>query len=61
MTRPTTEQLKETLQQLVTKHNEAVQVQNTCKEKIIAMQAVIQDRELEDGNTNDITSESKKD
>ena len=61
MTRPTTEQLKETLQQLVTKHNEAVHVQNTCKEKIIAIQAVIQDRELEDGNTNDITSESKKD
>ena len=61
MTRPTTEQLKETLQQLVNKHNEAVQVQNQCKEQIIAIQAVIQDRELEDGNTNDITSEPKKD
>ena len=61
MTRPTTEQLKETLQQLVTKHNEAVQVQNTCKEKIIAIQAVIQDRELEDGDSNTVTSEIAED
>ena len=51
MTKPSTEQLKETLQQLITQHNEAVQVQNNCKEQIIAVQAVIQDRG--DGNTND--------
>ncbi len=51
MTKPSTEQLKETLQELVTKHNEAIQVQNNCKEQIIAVQAVIQDRG--DGNTND--------
>ena len=54
MTKPSTEQLKETLQQLVKQHNEAVQVQNQCKEQIIAVQAVIQDRE--DGDTNDSTS-----
>ena len=61
MTRPTTEELKETLQELVIKHNEALQVQNTCKEQIIAIQAVIKDRELEDGDTNDTTSEPTKD
>ena len=54
MTKPSTEQLKETLQELVTKHNEALQVQNQCKEQIIAIQAVIQDRG--DGNTNDSNS-----
>ena len=57
MTKPSTEQLKETLQELVTKHNEAIQVQTQCKEQIIAVQAVIQDRE--DGNTNDSNSTSK--
>ena len=59
MTRPTTEQLKETLQELVTKHNEAVRVQNQCKEQIIAIQAVIQDRE--NGSTNDTNSKSTED
>ena len=59
MTKPSTEQLKETLQQLITKHNEAVQVQNQCKEQIIAIQAVIQDRE--DGNTNDSNSTDSED
>jgi hypothetical protein len=47
MTRPSTEQLKENLQQLVQQHNEAIQVQNQCKEQIIAIKAVIQDREEE--------------
>ena len=51
MTKPSTEELKETLQQLVKQHNEAVEVQKNCKERIIAIQAVIQDRE--DGDTND--------
>ena len=59
MTKPSTEQLKETLQQLVKQHNEAVQVQNQCKEQIIAVQAVIQDRE--DGDTNDSTSTDSED
>ena len=59
MTKPSTEQLKETLQQLITQHNEAVQVQNNCKEQIIAVQAVIQDRE--DGDTNDSTSTDSED
>ena len=61
MARPTTEELKKTLQELVTKHNEALKVQNTCKEQIIAIQAVIQDRELEDGDSNTVTSEIAED
>ena len=48
MTKPSTEELKETLQQLIKQHNEAVQVQQNCKERIIATQAVIQDRDDED-------------
>ena len=59
MPKPSTEQLKETLQQLITQHNEAIQVQNNCKEQIIAVQAVIQDRE--DGNTNDSNSTDSED
>jgi hypothetical protein len=59
MTKPSTEQLKETLQQLIIQHNEAIQVQNNCKEQIIAVQAVIQDRE--DGNTDDSTSADSED
>ena len=59
MTIPSTEQLKETLQQLVKQHNEAVQVQQNCKERIIATQAVIQDRE--DGDTNDTDSTDSND
>ncbi len=60
MTRPTTEELKKTLEELVTKHNEALKIQNTCKEQIIAIQAVLQDREL-DGNSNTVTSEITED
>ena len=59
MTKPSTEQLKETLQQLVKQHNEAVEVQRNCKERIIATQAVIQDRD--DGNTNDTDSTDSND
>ena len=56
MTRPTTEQLKESLEQLVKTYNEAVKTQQNCKEAIIATQAVLKDRELEDGNSNTVTS-----
>ena len=59
MTKPSTEELKETLQQLVKQHNEAVEVQKNCKERIIATQAVIQDRE--DGDTNDTDSTDSND
>ena len=59
MTKPSTEQLKETLQQLVKQYNETVVVQRKCKERIIATQAVIQDRE--DGDTNDTDSTDSND
>jgi len=59
MTKPSTEELKETLQQLIKQHNEAVEVQQNCKERIIAIQAVIQDRD--DGNTNDTDSTDSND
>ena len=59
MTKPSTEELKKTLQELVNQHNEALQIQNNCKEQIIAIQAVIQDRG--DGNTNDSNSTDPED
>ena len=59
MTKPSTEELKETLEELVTKHNQAIQVQNQCREQIIAVQAVIADRE--DGDTNDSNSTNSTD
>ena len=59
MTKPSTEKLKETLQELVKQYNEAVQVQNQCKEQIIAIQAVIQDRE--NGDTDDSSSDNSED
>tara|TARA_R100000278_G_scaffold55900_1_gene46388 strand:+ start:1094 stop:1279 length:186 start_codon:yes stop_codon:yes gene_type:complete len=58
MTRPTTEQLKKQLTELVDQHNKAIDVIQTCKQKIIALQAVIQDRELEDGDTDNSNSDS---
>ena len=61
MTRPTTEQLKSSLEQLVKTYNEAVTTQQNCKEAIIATQAVLKDRELEDGDSNTVTSEIAED
>ena len=61
MTRPTTEQLKTSLEQLVETYNKAVKTQQDCKEAIIATQAVINDRELEDGDSNTVTSEITED
>ena len=57
----TTEELKQTLQQLVETYNKALETQKQCKEQIIAVNAVIQDRELQNGNTEDGTSSSSKD
>ena len=57
--KPSTEQLKETLQELVKQHNEAIQVQKQCKEQIIALNAVIQDRV--NGDTDNSSSEYSED
>ena len=61
MTRPTTEQLKSSLEQLVKTYNKAVKTQQDCKEAIIATQAVLKDRELENGDSNTVTSEIAED
>ena len=61
MTRPTTEELKTSLEQLVETYNQAIQTQQNCKEAIIATQAVLKDRELEDGDSNTVTSEITED
>ena len=57
----TTEELKQTLQQLVAAYNKNIETQQQYKEQIIAINAVIQDRELQNGNTNDTAPESTKD
>ena len=58
--KPSTEELKTQLEQLVKAHNEAVQTQQKCKDAIIATQAVIQDRESQDGDTDTVTSSLPK-
>ena len=59
--KPSTEELKTQLEQLVKAYNEAIQTQQKCKDAIIATQAVIQDRESQDGDTDTVTSSSSKD
>ena len=61
MTRPSTEQLKEKLKALVAEYNKSIDIQQKCKEEIIATQAVLKDRELEDGDSNTVTSEITED
>tara|TARA_R100001509_G_scaffold164648_1_gene143037 strand:+ start:3436 stop:3621 length:186 start_codon:yes stop_codon:yes gene_type:complete len=58
MTRPTTEQLKKELKEFVDQHNKAIDVIQACKQKIIALQAVIKDRESEDGDTDNSNPDS---
>ncbi len=57
--KPSTEELKTKLKELVETYNEAVQTQSKAKEAIIAIQAVIQDRE--DGDTEDSNSTDTED
>ena len=57
--KPSTEELKEKLQELVTKYNETLRVQNEYKEQIIATNAVIQDRV--NGDTDNNSSEYSED
>ena len=47
MTRPTDEELRSELQQVVNKHNEAQQVMNNCKTRAIQIQAILEDRKPE--------------
>ena len=59
MTKPSTEELKKQLEQLVETHNKAIQTIQDCKHAIIATKAVIKDRE--NGNTDDSNSTDSKD
>ena len=61
MSKPSTEELKTALESLIKNYNQAVEVQAQTKEQIIAVRAVIQDRELEDGDTNNTTSKPTED
>ena len=54
MTRPTTEALKAEIQELVKKHNDAIDIQQEAKTRLIEIQAILKDRE--DGDTQDSTS-----
>ena len=54
-----TEELKTKLEELVKTYNESVQPQSKVKEAIIAVQAVIQDRE--DGDTDNSNSTDTED
>ena len=57
--KPSTEELKTRLQELVTKYNETLKAQNQYKEQIIATNAVIQDRV--NGDTDNISSDYSED
>ena len=57
--KPSTEELKTKLEELVKNYNETVQTQSNVKEAIIAVQAVIQDRE--DGDTDNSNSTNTED
>ena len=57
--KPSTEELKEKLQELITKYNETLRVQNEYKEQIIATNAVIQDRV--NGDTDNNSSDYSED
>ena len=57
--KPSTEELTEKLQELITKYNETLRVQNEYKEQIIATNAVIQDRV--NGDTENSSSDYSED
>ena len=57
--KPSTEELQKRLQELVTKYNETLRVQNEYKEQIIATNAVIQDRV--NGDTENNSSDYSED
>lgn len=58
--KPTTEELKTKAEELVKTYNDQLVTQNKIREAIIAINAVIQDRE-EDGNTADSSSDYSED
>ena len=51
MAKQTTQELEQELKSLIENYNQAAQVQENCKTKIIAVQAVIADRKEEKDDT----------
>ena len=47
MPRPTDQELQAELQEVVKKHNDAVEIQNQCKTRFTQIQAILQDRQEE--------------
>jgi len=47
MPKPTTEELQAELQEVVKKHNDAIEIQNQCKTRFTQIQAILQDRQEE--------------
>ena len=45
MAKKTTEELQTELQEIVTKHNQALELVNQCKIAMIKLQAIIEDRQ----------------
>ena len=48
MTRKTTEELKQELQEIEKNYNQAVQVQKNCENRAIAINAILEDRQQAD-------------
>jgi len=48
MTKPTTEELQTELQEVVKKHNEALNTVEQCKTRAIQIQAILEDRKPEE-------------
>ena len=48
MTRKTTEELKQELQEIEKNYNQAMQVQKNCENRAIAINAIIEDRQQAD-------------
>ena len=47
MAKPTTEELQAELQEVVKRHNDAMEIQNQCKTRFTQIQAILQDRQGE--------------
>ena len=45
MTKPTTEELQAELQEVVKRHNDAIEIQNQCKIRFTEIQAILKDRQ----------------
>lgn len=48
MTKPTTQELQTELQDVINKHNQAQEIINQCKTRLIQIKAILDDRETSD-------------